>query len=104
MQVSQNEIFEILQDHKKRGKGKIFSATFTKKDGSHREMLCRFGVKSYLRGGEWANGQAASPEQHCLAIVFDMGKKAYRSIPIQRLHQVKINGHTYSVSPQPITA
>lgn len=95
--ISPSEAFAILQDHKENGKGKVFSVAFTKKDGSHREMLCRFGVKSHLKGGEWANGQAGRPESHWLAIVFDMGKQAYRSVPILRLHQIKVDGQTFSV-------
>ena len=29
--------------------GKIFSVSFTKKDGSHREMNARLGVKKHLK-------------------------------------------------------
>ena len=34
--------------------GKIFGVSFTKKDGSHRDMTARLGVKKHLKGGERA--------------------------------------------------
>jgi hypothetical protein len=89
--------FALLQELKDQGKGKVFSAEFIKKDGSNRQMLCRFGVKSYLKGGEWANGQAGKPEDHWLAVVFDMEKKGYRSIPLNRLHRLRVEGQEYRV-------
>lgn len=95
--ISPSKAFAILQDHKDHGKGRVFSASFTKKDGSARDMLCRFGVKSYLKGGEWANGQAGKPEGHWLAVVFDMEKQGYRSIPVNRLHQMKIGGQVFVI-------
>jgi hypothetical protein len=95
--IDHSQAFAILQDHKEHGRGKVFSANFTKKDGSDREMICRFGVKSYLKGGQWANGQAGKPEDHWLAVVFDMEKKGYRSIPIKRLQQMKVGGQLFIV-------
>jgi hypothetical protein len=102
--ISQSEAFAILQDHKDYGKGRVFHVTFTKKDGTTREMVCRFGVKSYLKGGEWANGQAGLPEEHWLAIVFDMGKKGYRSIPVNRLHEIRVGGQAHEVSQDSLAA
>ena len=90
--------YALLQDLKDSGNGKTFYAEFTKKDGSHRKMVCRFGVKSYLKGGEWADGKAGRPEDHWLAIVFDMGKVGYRSIPLKRLHCLRIEGQEYRVA------
>lgn len=98
MIINASRAFALLQDLKDRGEGKVFYAEFTKKDGSLRKMTCRFGVKSYLRGGEWANGQAGRPEDHWLAIVFDMGKVGYRSIPLKRLHLLKVEGQEYRVA------
>ena len=33
--------------------GKMFSVTFTKKDGTLRDMVCRMGVKKYVNGKAW---------------------------------------------------
>lgn len=51
--------------------GKIFKATFTKKDGSVRAMVCRTSVTKHLKGGT----RTAPPEA---IVVFDMQKKEYR--------------------------
>lgn len=99
--ITPNEAFAILQDIKDSTMGRqnfTFYVEFTKKDGSLRKMVCRFGVKSHLRGGEWANGQAGRPEDHWLAIVFDMGKVGYRSIPVKRLHLLRVEGQEYRVA------
>ena len=47
----------------------VFRVSFFKKDGSHREMLARFGVKKNLKGGELAY----SPKEKDLIVVADMG-------------------------------
>ena len=96
--INQSKAFAILQDHKENGKGAVFAVTFVKKDGTVRKMLCRFGVKSYLKGGEWANGQAGKPEHHWIAVVFDMEKQGYRSVPVNRLRQMKVGGQSFVVA------
>jgi hypothetical protein len=73
--------------------GKIFTATFVKKDGTDRVMNCRKGVKSYLNGGELA----FDPKAKGLIVVFDVQKKAYRMIGVKTLKALKINGEIYTV-------
>ena len=68
--------------------GKIFSAIFTKKDGSERKIVARLEVKSHLKGGELTYDAAA----HNNLIVFDMQKKDYRTIAFDRLHSIKFGG------------
>ena len=94
--VTITQAFDALKWHRANS-GSIFSVVFTKANGERREMVCRFGVKSHLRGGEWANGNAGKPEDHFLAIVFDMQKQGYRSIPVRRMHQIKLDGTVYEV-------
>lgn len=55
--------------------GKMFSVTFTKKNGELRTMIARTDVTSPLRGGE--NTVAHKPEY---ITVFDMQKKQYRHV------------------------
>lgn len=97
-EININQAFALLQEMKEEGEQGVFCAEFTKKDGSERQMTCRFGVRSYLKGGEWADGKAGRPEDHWLAIVFDMGKVGYRSIPLKRLHRLCIKGQEYQVN------
>ncbi len=64
---------------------KIFSAKFTKKDGSDRVINCMLGVKKHLRGGER---------------MFDTIKKQYRNINLKTLDWIKFNGQLYTVELQ----
>ena len=72
--------------------GRIFRVTFIKRtNGELRNMVCRFGVKSHLRGGV----KAFSDTEKKLFTVFDMQKKAYRSIPLDSIVEVKVNNEVY---------
>jgi len=62
-------------------KGRFFSVRFVKLDGSERAMVCRLGVKCYLKGGELSY----NPDEHNHIITWDCNKKAYRTIPLDRL-------------------
>jgi len=73
--------------------GAIFSVTFVKKDGTDRDMVCRLGVTKHLKGGE----QAYDPAEYDLLCVFDMQKAAYRSINLNTLKRVKLDGQEYEV-------
>jgi hypothetical protein len=68
--------------------GKFFSAIFVKKDGTIREINCRLGVKKHLKGGQLSY----DPESHGYLVVFDVNKKEYRTINMDRLIMVKFNG------------
>lgn len=71
--------------------GKVFRADFVKRgDGSKRTMVCRCGVKKYLKGGSPAYNFA----EKGLISVFEFGK-GYRSIPIDNLIAIKFNGMAY---------
>lgn len=74
--------------------GNIFSVQFIKKDGTLRDMVCRLGVKKYLKGGELkfdAKSMGYLP-------VFDMQKQQYRMININTLIKAKINGVNYDIN------
>jgi hypothetical protein len=62
--------------------GKIFSVAFYKRTtGEYRVMLCRGGVRKYLKGGL----QKFDPQKYNLMVVFDMQKLEYKCIPIERI-------------------
>ena len=46
--ISTEEAKQLIKDTK----GKFFTVTFTKKDGTTRVMNARLGVKAYLKGGD----------------------------------------------------
>lgn len=64
---------------------KIFWCRFVKQNGEIREMKARLGVTKYLKGGEL--GYNASEYNNL--IVFDMEKQAYRTVPFDRLLDIK---------------
>jgi len=77
-----------LQNEIDNTRGTFFSAKFTKQDGSTRVMLCRNGVKKGLKGGTLKY----SPRERGNAIVWDVKKSAYRTIPLVRVISMNING------------
>jgi len=73
---------------------KFFYVKFIKRTtGEVREMLCRFGVKSHLRGGE----RAYNPIEKGLVFVFDCQKMAYRSINLDAIQELHIDGEKYEI-------
>lgn len=72
---------------------KIFSVIFEKKDGTLREMVCRLGVTRHLKGGD----MSYSPEDYNYIVVFDMQKEAYRTLNVNTLRQIKLDGVTYTL-------
>ena len=73
-----NHIEKILNS-----KGKIFTVTFTKKDGTTRVMNCRLGVTKHLKGGE----STLNPNEYIT--VYDMQNKGYRAINRATIIDVK---------------
>jgi len=83
----------------KNTKGKIFTVTFTKKDGTVRAMNARLNVKKYLQGGTLAY----DAESKGLIPVYDLQapdpEKAYRMVSVNTISKLKIGGNTYTVVP-----
>lgn len=77
--------------HTLRTSGKIFTASFVKKDGTTRKMHCRCNVKKHLKGGK----AAYNFTEHGLLSVFDIDKMEYRSINLDTLMYIKFQGKIY---------
>ena len=84
-------IYEMIEKLTKTGK--IFSANFTKKDGTERTMVCRVGVSKHLKG----KGLGYDAKAKRNLIVFDMNKGGYRTIPVDRLNWIKIEGDLFKM-------
>lgn len=74
-------------------KGKVFTAVFTKKDGSVRKINCRLGVSKKLNG----TGLPYNPADHNLLTVFDMKEKDYRMINLETLAVLQIAKEVYVI-------
>ncbi|MFW2352598.1 SH3 beta-barrel fold-containing protein [Aliarcobacter butzleri] len=88
MQLSKYKADEVI----KATKGKIFSCSFIKKDGTVRNMVARIGVHKNLAGGK--NGAS---ERNSLVTVFDMLNGGYRMINLETLITLKVSGNSYQV-------
>jgi len=77
----------------KESKGKIFAATFTKKDLSSRMMLARLGKKYTPTGKK----QPYKPEEYNLITLYDMKIKAFRMLNLNTLLTLSINRTKYII-------
>lgn len=89
MEASLNE----LQDMVINSNGKLFGVSFIKKDGTPRDMVCRLGVKSYIKGT--GKPSFALNKDNPYQLVFDFQKKAYRVINMETLFKIKFQNKTY---------
>lgn len=75
------------------GKARIFGAEFTTRKGKIRTGSFRLGVKpqSAREGGGRSKPNYATDDYGNI-IAYDMGIGAYRTIPLARLHWLKVRG------------
>lgn len=75
-----------------RESGHIFAVEFVKRtDGTIREMLCRCGVTKGTHGGS----MGYDPANHGLLSVYDMQKRGFRSIPVDAVIHLSMDGQRY---------
>ena len=67
-------------------KGRLFTVTFTKKDGTPRTMRARLGMQRNLTG----KGMSYNPASKGLVTVWSADKQGYRSIKLDRVTQLAI--------------
>jgi len=80
-----------------RSRGRIFSVSFIKRTtGDLRVMTCRKSVKKGVNG----KGLKFDPLKKSLMTVFDMHKAAWRSININTLQAIAINGEKFTIINQ----
>ena len=72
--------------------GSIFNVKFIKRTtGELRSMTCRLGVQRHLSGGK----KAFNDKTKDLLTVFDMKNKGYRSIPVDGIQELRVNGQSF---------
>lgn len=80
-----------LKEFLHKTKGKFFTVQFTKKDGTNRVLNGRLGVTKHLMGGEKKNH---NPDH---MVVFDVQNNGYRTINLETVHEIKVDGTKYKV-------
>lgn len=74
--------------------GTIFTATFLKKDGSIRKMVCRRHVTKGVKGT--GINYAETPDKPYIT-VYDMQKRDFRNVNLATLLSIKTHGVTLPV-------
>lgn len=110
--ITLDEAYVILKAEEQEAKvsaGKLFHVKFARKnprkprkgrdsvtperaDGV-RWMQCRFGVKSFLKGGP----EAYNPAKYALIVAFDVQEQEYRSISLDNILEMTIKGTHYII-------
>lgn len=88
-QVSKSKVLELIQSTN----GRIFTAVFTKKDGSKRVMNCRLDVSKGVNG----NGLKYDPLTKGLLPVFEMKSKGFRMLNLETVESLQIAKEFYTV-------
>lgn len=71
----------------------IVTVTFTKKDGSKREMLCTT-IADYLPGG---GGESTSKPSDSIVTVWDLDQQAWRSFKFDSILSIYTDYFNYAV-------
>lgn len=82
---------ELIKD----SKGKIFNASFIKKDNTVRTLTGRLQVTQYLK--ENAKEQPYDPSKYNLQPVYDLKAKGYRMLNFNTLLTLSINNNKYLI-------
>ena len=96
--INRTKAKQLIEENK----STIFSATFIKKDGTHRLLTARLGVKKGLK--ENAKPRPYDPSKYNLVCVYDMAlakqqqtPSPYRMININTLLTLNINNTKYII-------
>ena len=82
-------------------KGTIFNITWIKKNGEIRNANARMQVRTHAKG----TGKSNSKRDNAYITIWLMGKeRGYRSLNLDTVMQIKANGATHKITPDPITA
>ena len=87
--ITKSKALELILE----SNGTIFSAVFTKKDGSERYITGRLGVKKLLTG----KGMSYDPIERGLVPIYEIHKDQHRMINIKTLVSLQLKGINYSV-------
>ena len=90
LNVTREKLDKLLNDQR----GKFFTVTFIKKDGTVRKSNGRLGVKKYLKGGL----NKVTRYDNTYDTTFDVKVMGYRTINLHTVLSVRANGCEYVVS------
>ena len=79
----------LIREH---AKTRFFSVDYIKVDGTRRKVICRLGVKCHLRLIK--KGEDRRTPSPFVITVYDMIKKNYRSLRLDRIQSITVSGET----------
>lgn len=83
---------ELLQIIKEETKGKLFSVSFIKKDGSERKLVVRNRIKNFFHGGK--NTTSHMPNYLNL---FDMKDITFKKVNLDTIFEFVFNHKKYKI-------
>ena len=89
--INRNKAKELIKE----SKGKIFNASFIKKDNTVRTLTGRLQVTKHLK--ENAKEQPYDPNKYNLQPVYDLKAKGYRMLNFNTLLTLSINANKYII-------
>ena len=89
IKISTDEAKELIHDYR----NQIFTCKFVKKDGSHRIMNARLGVKKGVKGV----GLNYNPDDYNHIIAYDLKNDGFRTININTLLYLRTNKKKYTI-------
>ena len=89
--INRTKAKELIKD----SKGKIFNASFIKKDNTVRTLTGRLQVTKHLK--ENAKKQPYKPSDYNLQPVYDLKAKGYRMLNFNTLITLNINANKYII-------
>jgi hypothetical protein len=78
--------------------GRLMTIEFLTLRGSYRVMNCRTGVKKHLDpppGGPYIEEQREEDERNGILRVWDLGKRGYRSLKLERIVKIRAGGEEF---------
>lgn len=89
LKIQRNMVPSLLARHK----GKFFSCTFTKKDGTKRDLHCRIGA---IAGHDDLN-PVAHLSQYVTVTTLENGKTEFKNINVHTMENLNIAGNKYTI-------
>ena len=90
-EINRIDLIKLIEENRK--PNTIFSVVFLKKSGEIRRMNCMLGVKKHLKGGKLKY----NAKERGYLIVLDTQKKAYRTVNLNTVSNIKSKGVEYHV-------
>lgn len=87
--IQRSMIPSLLAAHK----GKFFGCTFTKKDGTKRDLNCKIGAVA----GHTGENPIAHLAQYVTVTTHENGKMEFKNVNVQTMENLNIAGNKYTI-------